>query len=231
MLTCVIVDHDKASLKNAEFIVKEITHLKLIQSCKTIKEAIDVLQNNKTDILFIGMDGISMDDLHFLNSLNYDRPYIIAMASDIAAAKDAFDIDAVDFILKPVTSQRLLAALSKVLNTSPLMIQETQVADNEFFIKQNSHFLKINMKDICHIEALADYINLYTKTNRYTIHSTMKGIHSRLPEKEFARVHKSYIVRVDKISKIEGKSLKVENHTIPVSNSFRKAFFEQLNVL
>src|SRR5204862_6335079 len=122
-------------------IVKEITHLKLIQSCENIRKVTDVLQNNKTDILLIGMYGIHIDYLHFLNSLNYDRPYMIAMAFDISTAKDAFDIDAADFILKPVTSQRLLAALSKVLYSSPLIMPEAQIADNEFFIKQNSHFL------------------------------------------------------------------------------------------
>lgn len=231
-MICVIVDKDSAARKNAENILKEITHLALIKSCKSITEATDVLKKHKTDILIVDMAGAGQDCLCFLDSLDYERPRIIVTASDTEAAKDAFDMDAADFVPKPVTSQRMLKALSKVLNIPSQVVQSNgDGTSREFFVKQNSHFEKIDVNTICRIEALADYVSLFTEGKRYVIHSTLKGIHSKLPDKDFVRVHKSHIVRVDRISKINGKVLEVEKHTVPLSHSFRKTLFERLNVI
>jgi DNA-binding LytR/AlgR family response regulator len=230
-MICVIIDKDSAARKNAENILKEITHLALIKSCKSVAEGIEVLKKHKTDILIVDMTGVSLD-LCFLDSLDYERPRIIVTASDTEAAKDAFDMDAADFVPKPVTSQRMLKALSKVLNIPSSAVQGNgDGTSREFFVKQNSHFEKIDVNTICRIEALADYVSLFTDGKRYVIHSTLKGIHSKLPDKDFVRVHKSHIVRVDRISKINGRVLEVEKHTVPLSHSFRKTLFERLNVI
>jgi DNA-binding LytR/AlgR family response regulator len=232
MIWCVIIDKDAASRKHLESILKEITHLALIKNCKNIPEATDVIKNNKTDVLFIDIAGTGKDSLKFLDSLEYERPRIIVTGSDAETANDAFDVDALDFVTKPITSQRMLKALWKVLNTSSQMVhkRDSEVA-REFFVKQNSHLEKIDVNTICRIEALADYVSLFTDGKRYIIHSTLKGIHSKLPDKDFVRVHKSHIVRVDRISKINGKNLEVEKHTVPLSHSFRKTLFERLNVI
>ena len=231
-MICVIIDKDPAERKNAENILKEITHLALIKSCKDITEATGVLKKNKTDIVCIDMAGSGLDCLDFLDSLDYERPRIIVTASDTGVAKDAFDMDAIDFVPKPITSQRMLKALSKVLKVpSYVESDKKDVESREFFVKQNSHFEKIDVNTICRIEALADYVSLFTDGKRYVIHSTLKGIHSKLPDKDFVRVHKSHIVRVDRISRINGKVLEVEKHTVPLSHSFRKTLFERLNVI
>src|SRR5258706_6918350 len=231
-MICVIIDKDAVSRQNVEGILKEITHLALIKSCKSIVEATDILKNNKTDILFIDMKGASRDCLNLLDSLDYERHRIIVTASDTEAAKDAFDMDAVDFVPKPITSQRMLKALSKVFNVPAQVIwKKENDMQRELFVKQNSHFEKIDVNTICRIEALADYVSLFTDGKRYIIHSTLKGIHSKLPDKDFVRVHKSHIVRVDRISKINGKVLEVEKHTVPISHSFRQTLFDRLNVI
>ena len=232
MIWCVIIDREAESRKNLEGILKEITHLALVKACKSISEATNVLKNNHTDILFIDTTGAGKDDLSFLDALDYDKPRIIVTASDTEAAKDAFDMDAVDFIPKPITSHRVLKALSKVINSpASLLMKDSNRVPREFFVKQNSHFEKIDISTICRIEALADYVSLFTDGKRYIIHSTLKGIHSKLPDRDFVRVHKSHIVRVDRISKINGKSVQVEKHTVPLSHSFRKTLFERLNVI
>jgi two-component system, LytTR family, response regulator len=232
MIWCIIIDKDTASRKHLETILREITHLALIKSCKNITEATAIIKNNKTDVLFIDMAGTAKDSLNFLDTLDYERPRIIVTAADTEDAKDAFDVDALDFVTKPITAQRMLKALWKVLNTPSQGIRgKENEAAREFFVKQNSHLEKIDVNTICRIEALADYVSLFTDGKRYIIHSTLKGIHSKLPDKDFVRVHKSHIVRVDRISKINGKNLEVEKHTVPLSHSFRKTLFERLNVI
>src|SRR5829696_2851539 len=156
MILCVIMDKDAASRKNVAGILKDITHLTLVKCCKNIVETTDVLKNNRTDILFIDTAGAGKDCLKFLDSLDYARPHIIVTGSDTEAAKDAFDMDAVDFVPKPITSQRVLKALSKVLNAPSQVIQRKgNNTPREFFVKQNSHFEKIDVNSICRIEALA----------------------------------------------------------------------------
>lgn len=231
MIWCVIIDRETESRKNLEKILKQITHLALVKACKSIDEAATVLKTNHTDILFVDTTGAGKEELSFLDSLDYEKPRIIVIASDTERAKDAFDMDALDFIQKPITSQRVLRALSKVLNSPDSVMRKSTHMQREFFVKQNSHFEKIDVNTICRIEALADYVSLFTDGKRYIIHSTLKGIHSKLPDKDFVRVHKSHIVRVDRISKINGKSLQVEKHTVPLSHSFRKTLFERLNVI
>src|SRR5258705_4346198 len=227
MIWCVIIDKDAASRKHLESILGDITHLALIKSCKNFTEAAAIIKSNKTDILFVDIAGSGKDSLNFLDTLEYERPRIIVTAADTEAAKDAFDVDALDFVPKPITSLRMLKALWKVLNAPSQAIRnkESEVT-REFFVKQNSLLEKIDVNTICRIEALADYVSLFTDGKRYIIHSTLKGIHSKLPDKDFVRVHKSHIVRVDRISKINGKVLEVEKHTVPISHSFSKTLFD-----
>ncbi len=181
MIWCVIIDKDAASRKHLESILGDITHLALIKSCKNITEAAAIIKSNKTDILFVDIAGSGKDSLNFLDTLEYERPRIIVTAADTEAAKDAFDVDALDFVPKPITSLRMLKALWKVLNAPSQAIRnkESEVT-REFFVKQNSLLEKIDVNTICRIEALADYVSLFTDGKRYIIHSTLKGIHSNI---------------------------------------------------
>ena len=102
---------------------------------------------------------------------------------------------------------------------------------NHIFLKASARLLKIYPEDILWIEAFGDYVNIHTVNEKYTIHSTMKGIDKKLPSEDFARVHRSYIVRMDKISTIEGKVLVIDKKLIPISNSYKKSLIERLNLL
>ena len=104
-------------------------------------------------------------------------------------------------------------------------------ASSHLFLKTSSRLLKIYPEDILWIEAFGDYVNIHTGNERFTIHSTMKGIEKKLSTDEFVRVHRSFIVRLDKISTIEGKVLVVNKKLIPISNSYRKPLIDRLNLL
>ena len=227
----IIVDQDETTRTIIENIVSETGQFSLVCSCKDAGEAAVALLNNKIDFAFIDMMLPGMDTMGCMEHLNYERPDIILIASNKDAAKDAFDFNAVDFILKPVTRERLLKSISKINHTQADLPLTTEVKENIMFLKVNSCLVKIYMKDIYLVEALADYVHIHTDAKRYTIHSTMKGMEEKLTQNEFIRVHKSYIVRIDRISEIEKDTLAIEKRIIPIGNTHKKVLLERLRVI
>jgi DNA-binding LytR/AlgR family response regulator len=231
MKKIIIVDQDDATRTLIENTVLKNGQFSLVRSCRNSEEAAEALLNNKIDIAFIDMMLPGMDTIGFIDQLNYERPQIVVITSNKNAAKDAFDFDAADFILKPVTHDRLLRTISKIEENVDQVKVPGEMKENVMFLKVNSCLVKVNVKDIFMVEALADYVHIHTNAKRYTIHSTMKGMEQKLSQKEFVRVHKSYIVRIDRISEIEKDSLAIEKHIIPIGNTHRKNLFQRLHVI
>src|SRR5688572_19794252 len=119
MMTCIIIDADKESRKLLELLVKEIKSIKLLQSCGSLVEAEEILTKNKVDIIFIDPSKPSEQTLDFLTFLPYLRPHIVVMSSQIEFAKEAFDMDATDFILKPVSRLRVVKSIVKIIKSNP----------------------------------------------------------------------------------------------------------------
>jgi two-component system LytT family response regulator len=143
------------------------------------------------------------------------------------AAFNTFEIEEADMALQPLAIAKLFQALKEVF-----LNHETASSKNSYlFVKVDSRLVRVDFRDIFHIEAMSDYVHIYTREKKYTVHSTMKGIKSKLPETEFSRVHKSFIVRNDCISEIEKDTLTVENNIIPISLSYRKQLKERLNII
>jgi DNA-binding LytR/AlgR family response regulator len=131
------------------------------------------------------------------------------------------------FFPEPVSLGNLMIKLKEVLlNEEPLSATSSYI-----FVKVESRLERVDVKDIIHIQAMADYVNIHTKKKKYTVLSTMKGIERKLPSRDFTRVHKSYIVRIDCISEIENDTITVEKNIIPLSLSYRKQFKDRLNII
>ena len=140
---------------------------------------------------------------------------------------DIFETQDSNFLSEPFTIENMLMQLKKaLLNEEPESAKSSYI-----FVKVNSRLERVDIKDIIHIQAMADYVNIHTKAKKYTVLSTMKGIESKLPQKDFTRVHKSYIVRIDCISEIENDTITVEKNIIPLSLSYKKQFKERLNIV
>ena len=143
--------------------------------------------------------------------------------------KNLVDFEAANFT-NPVHSELLKDAVAKILNENrlnELLSRQSSV----LFLKVDSRLVKIEMKNIYVVEALADYAHIHTSEKRYTVHTTMKSMEKRLPAKDFVRVHKSYIVRIDRISEIEKDTLMVEKRIIPIGHSYKKPFFGRLEII
>jgi DNA-binding LytR/AlgR family response regulator len=211
--------------------VNQTMTLNLIGTCSNAMEASNLVMTQNVDLIFLDVMMPGMTGMEFIKTLSASRPELIMITSNREFAAEAFDYDVTDFLVKPVTYERFLKAVSKAKRNFDKKGTTINTIDDHIFIKVASRFIKLELTNIQYIEALADYVTIYTATDKYTIHSTMKGIENTLPGQDFARVHNSYIVRLDKIAAIEDNSITVNKTTIPVSRNKFKPLMQRLKLI
>lgn len=227
-LNCIIVDDDPFSIKMVEHCVKQTSFLNLCGEFANAKDALDFIRKETVDLIFLDVEMPEMSGMEFLQQ-NTDLPQIVFITSKKEYAADAFDYNVTDYIIKPIEYPRFMKAAEKALNMHHSLIAKK--GDQDIYIKKDSSLIKINTKDICYIEALADYVIIYTESTRYTVLSTMKGIEGKLSPKDFARIHRSYIIRMDKISAVEDGGVVINEKSIPISRSYKEGFIKRINTL
>ncbi len=229
MIRCAIVDDEEMSRKNIEQLVKRVNDLKLVVVCKDAVEASNVLRKENVDLVFLDVEMPEMTGIELIKSLTH-KPEIVLVTSKENYAVEAFEYDVADYIVKPATYERFLKAYDRVkarLTTD----NENPVNDDAVFVKVDSQLVKVNTRDILWVEAFGDYVNVFTETNKYIVHSTMKGMENKLPSDSFLRVHRSYIVRVEKIKAIEETIIIIGKKLIPIGDSYRSTLMKRLNML
>ena len=228
-MKCLVVDDDKISRELVCECIKETEGLILSSVCKSAIEASNYLSSNEVDLIFLDVEMPKMSGLELLKSLNH-KPQVILITAKEKYAVEAFDYEVTDFLVKPVNHTRFLRAVQKVrVKNKPSSIESVNAGN--IFIKVDSELINLCTNDILWIEALGDYVNFITPVKKYVVLSTMKNIEAKLPATEFARVHRSYLVRIDKIKKISEDIILVENKLIPVSKSYKKELLERLTTL
>jgi DNA-binding LytR/AlgR family response regulator len=229
MIKCVVIDKDKKSREETEKCIAQFAHLDLVKSAATVADAAEAIKENKVDIIFLSTPPEIGKSLDFLKFMKYEKPDLVMMGGEKAQAREAFDHDAADFILKPVTVERIAKSLTKVSKT--LEEDDVLLHSTVLFVRDKRHYVKVNLKDLYLVEALSDYVNIYvTGGKRYTVHATMKSMLNKLPETEFVRIHNSYIVRIDKIKEITKDTVEVEDRELPVSHTYKKGMMQRLKL-
>ncbi len=228
-MNCLVVDDDKVSRRILEGFIQRTEFLKLISSCNSAIEAVNAIRNEDINLIFLDVEMPEMSGLEFIKTLDV-RPQIILVSAHEKYAVEAFDYDVNDFIVKPVSFSRFLKAVAKAKKEYDSQ-QNTNGNSTYTFVKTESRIIKINMRDILRIEALADYVMIVSSKDKHIIHSTMKGIEHKLPPNDFMRIHRSHIVRFDKIESIDENTLVINNKLIPIGGSYRKKLMEQINLI
>ena len=226
-MNCIIIDDDILALKSVKKCLERYNSLELLAEFTDPEKAYDYLKTNSCDVLFLDVEMEGLNGLDLIRKLDH-VPYVVIISSKSEYAAEAFNFDVVDYIVKPVSFERFQKAVLKVENFAENLKSSNK---DYFYIKQESKMVQIQYKDVNYIEALADYVNIFTTSKRYTILSTMKAVESNLPSKDFMRIHRSYIVRLDKIKEIEENSISIEGKLLPVSRSNKDNFLKKLNLL
>ena len=229
MLNCIVVDDDEMSRKVVVHFIKKTKFLQLAKEFDNAIDATHYLDEEHVDIIFLDVQMPEMSGMDFINSLVKDID-IILITSEQKYAVEAFEKRVTDYLVKPIEYPRFLQAAEKAKENIEIKRAAT-VQRKELYVRTDSKIVRIPYEKVLFVEALADYVIIQTESKKHIVHFTMKGIVNRLPDDDFVRTHRSYIVNLDKIEALEDNSLLIGEKYIPIGASYKEALLNQLNFL
>ncbi|NER09443.1 two component transcriptional regulator, LytTR family [Muriicola jejuensis] len=229
LLNCLIVDDEPTSQKVLETFVNKVDFLDLAGICGDAMEALQHLQKEKIDLMFLDINMPKISGLTFLKSLK-NPPEVIFTTAYSKYAIDGFDLNAVDYLLKPFSFDRFYTAVTKVLEKSA-QIGPTDRRDHYLIVKADKTLHKVNIDDILFVEAYGDYVKIHIDDHFLLTNSTFTNILDQLPKKKFIRSHKSFAINLDKLNSLSGNQVFIGKHKIPIGQKFKSDFLRILNNL
>ena len=234
MIRCLAVDDETPALDILEDNIRQVPFLQLVKKCKNAYAAMEVLQREEIDLLFLDIEMPGITGLGLLKSLS-SRPMVIFITAYRNYAVEGFDLDVLDYLIKPVAFDRFLRAAGKALEYQQFRQKEKDPAQHfpdYLFVQTGYQLTKVFFHEITYIESLRNYIRIHrtgTGTGRPILAKfSMKAIEEKLPEGKYARVHKSYIVMLDKIGSVRNDTIRIGEADIPVSRSCREDFLQKI---
>jgi len=213
-------------------LVEQVKELNVTAECENAMEAYNVINKGPVDVLLLDIEMPGMTGIELTRNLGKKKPFIIFTTGKTNYAVEAFELNVVDYLVKPVDPARFIQAIDKVKQAMSSNEEEVEVKDKEFvFVKDNGVLRKIPIDDIYYLEAMGDYVKIFTAQKFHIVHATLKSIEEKLPSKKFMRVHRSYIVSINKIDYIEEGTINIKGVAIPVADAYRSALTSRLNLL
>lgn len=233
-LKCLIVDDESLALGILERYVKPLKELELIGICKNALEANSILQKQKVDLLFLDIEMPNMSGLSLLNTLKDHKPKVIITTAFREHAITAFDLDVVDYMVKPISYERFVKGVNKVLRLHNLeelagQAEKSEQEEAYIYLKADKKMVQIFLKDILYIEGLSNYIKIFTPDKTIISYQKISYLEDALPTQGFVRTHRSYIVAVDKIKSYTSNSLEVGTKEIPLGPNYKEEVLSRLN--
>ena len=230
-LNCVITDDEPIAQEIIEEYIKMIPGLQLVAQCRNAMDTLNVLRTQHVDVLFIDIHMPGISGLDFIRSLK-ERPSIIITSAYPNYAIDGFDVDAVDYLLKPISIERFLRAVNKIFQRTPARdepeIRQQTPGRTFFFIKSNNDFIKVAYDAIQYIEGLENYVRIHCDTKIIIAFSTMKHMEDILTQHDFLRIHRSYIINLQKVTTFQNHTFRIGSTDLSVGKSYRKLVAEVL---
>jgi len=231
-MNCIIVDDEPLAREGLAGYVRDTDFLRLKASCENPLQLIELLNAEQADLVFLDIHMPKMSGIDFLK-VTTRPPLVIIVTAFPDYALDGFRFNVLDYLLKPITFEHFFKAASRAREYQQLVGNNSQpsiqkAAADYFFIKCANRYEKIFFNDILYIEALQNYVSIFTSRGKYIALLLMKTLEENLDSKSFIRVHKSYIVSIDKIESIENNELKIQSYKIPVSRNYREQVMERV---
>jgi len=231
-IQCIIVDDEPVAREIIESHLNKISSINIVASCKNAMDAFAVINSKKIDLLFLDINMPEISGLSFAKSIN-KKIKIIFTTAYREYAIDGFDLQAVDYLLKPISFERLVQSIAKYTNENINIerepIEKIDVEENKyFFVRSDRKMIKIIYSNIIFIESLSDYIKIHLTDKIIITRETITNVEAKLPQKEFIRTHRSYIVSIAKISSYTSEFLEIEKEQIPISRTYKNFVIEKL---
>lgn len=227
-MNCIIVDDEPLARKGMALNVAEIKTLNLLGEFSSATQATEFLLHNQVDLLFLDIEMPGLSGLEFLKTLT-TKPIVILTTAYPQYALEAFELDVLDYLVKPIRFDRFCKAVNKAneihtLKSQPSIELSIDEKDDFMFIRSERKIVKLFFSDVRYIKGMKDYVIIYTKDTKYMTAMNVKTIHSQLPDEIFARVSKSYIINVNLVNSIELDIINLGDEEIPLGNSYKQAF-------
>jgi two-component system, LytTR family, response regulator len=235
-INCIAIDDEPLALEIIADYCSKVNFLNLVKTFVNPVESIEFLRTEKIDLVFLDIQMEELSGIQLLNALKH-KPFVIFTTAYDSYAIQGFDLDVVDYMLKPISFERFIKGVNKVCERmqmdghSPLSNDPQKVKNHEntfFFVKTETRMERIENSDVLYVEGMGDYWRIVTKTRRIMTLMNAKKLEEVLHEPQFCRVHKSFFVALDKIESIERNRIKITDKYIPVSETYRKSFFDQV---
>ena len=220
VINCIVVDDEPIAREGIMEHIRQIDYLNPVAQCKSAAEAAGLLQKNKIDLMFLDIQMPKLTGIEFVKALA-DPPLIIFTTAYSEYALEGFELDVVDYLLKPISFPRFLKSVEKAQHYLHARNKEVSITQDFFFIKCNGKIEKIIMADVIYIEAMANYVIIHTRQKKYITYLTFSGIEEQLPTHLFVRIHKSYLVAISAIQTIDGNEVITGPMSLPLSKNYR----------
>ncbi|MCF6405921.1 LytTR family DNA-binding domain-containing protein [Chitinophaga filiformis] len=233
-MNCVIIDDEPLAREGLSNYVREVDFLHLVDTCTNPVELIQLLDKHPVDLIFLDIQMPKMNGLDFLKIVQ-KPPMVIITTAFPSYALEGFQLNVMDYLLKPITFDRFFKAANKAKEYYQLLnkpaqsdAHKTEKEEDYFFIKCGSKYEKIYFNDILYVQGMQNYVTIYTRKGKYMTLLYLKNLEENLDKKSFIRVHKSYIVSIDKIEGIEGNEIFIQSNKIPISRNYHDMVIEQV---
>ncbi|HET7436705.1 MAG TPA: LytTR family DNA-binding domain-containing protein [Thermoanaerobaculia bacterium] len=225
---CLIVDDEPLARRVLETYVAEHPVLALAGSCGDAVEALAVLQSNAVDILFVDIQMPKLDGLALVRALPRP-PAVVFTTAHSAYAVEAFDVAASDYLLKPVSRERFVRAVARIVDAaSPARAPRANDSGGSLYLRVDQQLIRVAIDDIDLVEACENYVRVHTARRAYLTKRTLTDVEASLPPDRFLRVHRSFVVNLGRIERLDGATLDVRGRAVPVSRNARNALLERL---
>jgi two-component system, LytTR family, response regulator len=236
-LNCLIVDDEELARTLLENYISRLSHLEIVGKCVNPIEALETLQTNSIDILFLDIQMPEMLGTDFLKTLSH-KPMVIFTTAYSEYAVESYDLDAVDYLVKPFSFERFIQAVNKACdlyklkhikqNYNNIEIDKTRDKKNYILVKSEHKVHRLALNDILYIQSLNEYVAYYTNDGKILSLGSLKSLEASLPQQEFIRVHKSYIVSKAKVATLEGNMVHIGSIKIPIGESYKKRVLKEI---
>jgi DNA-binding LytR/AlgR family response regulator len=225
-IKCIITDDEPLARKGLQGYIKKIDYLELLDTCEDALQLNTALKTKQVDLLFLDIEMPYVTGIDFLKNCSHPPKVIFTTAYE-KYAMAGYELDVIDYLLKPISFDRFLKASNKAFDF--FSSKDFTTTPSFVFIKSNSKLEKINFENFLFAEAMENYVAVYTTTKKYIANTTLKGLVDSLPDSQFIQTHKSYVVNLQLIDSIEGNLINILKYQVPISKSQKESVMSKIN--
>ena len=227
---CIIVDDEPLAIEVIESHLEKINDIEIVAKCESAVEAFEILRKKKIDLIFLDIQMPELTGIDFIKSIS-NPPKVILTTAYRKYALEGYELDVVDYLLKPISFERFMKAINKYYKTAGnefKVVQQENNEENFIYVKENKKSIKLDFAEIRYIESMKDYATIYTDNKKVITKITMNELEEKLPPNKFIRIHRSFIVSIPKIEAFTSTSIEIGKRELTIGRSYKNAVMKAL---